>query len=57
MKEVTRYLMAVSSALAAVNVFLMSYPGDAVSQSVLLIVGAATAFVGALAYQLSRGLE
>ena len=49
-----RYLMALASALAALNVFLLGYPGDAVSDGVLLGVGSATAFAGGLAAYLAK---
>ena len=37
----TRILGTIAAVLAALNSFLIAYPGDAVSQDVLLIIGSA----------------
>jgi len=37
----TRILGTIAAVLAALNIFLVSYPGDAIGQDVLLIIGAA----------------
>lgn len=49
-----RYLMALAAGLAALNSFLIGWPGDLVPQGVLLAVGAANAFVAAAAAYLAR---
>ena len=43
-----RYVLGIASALAALNTFLIAYPGNDIPQVALLIVGGATAFMGAL---------
>ena len=42
-----RNLSAAAAGLAALNAFLLAYPGDLVPQVALLAVGAASAFVAA----------
>ena len=49
-----RTLMALTAALAALNAFLLAYPGDVVPQVVLLLIGAANVTSAAVAAYLSR---
>ena len=48
-----RYLFALTAGLAALNAFLLGMPGDMVPQEVLLGLGAASAFLGAVGAFLS----
>ena len=57
MSELIRSLSAVAAGLTALNVFLLSYPGDLVPQSVLLAVGGVTVFCSAVAAMLSKPVE
>ena len=54
MTNAIRYLSALAAGLAALNVFLLGYPGDVVPQAVLVIVGAVSAGVAASAAFLSK---
>lgn len=53
----TRHLIALAATLAAINTFLIGYPGDILPQWVLLLIGVANAGVGAYAWQLSKPAE
>ena len=54
MTNAVRYLSALAAGLSALNVFILSYPGDVLPQSVLVIVGGASACVAASAAFLSK---
>lgn len=55
MRDAIRFITATGAALAALNVFLLGYPGDALPQAWLLGVGGASAFVTAMAAYLNDG--
>ena len=50
----TRYLIAVASALAAANAVLQSYPGDIISQDIIVAGNVLAVFMGGLAYMLAK---
>ena len=52
-----RYLSAAAAALAALNAFLLAYPGDLVPQAALLVVGALSATVAAGVAFLSKPVQ
>lgn len=47
-KEIIFWLSSFGAATGALLQFLLLYPGDLVSQTVLLVVGAASVFLSAL---------
>lgn len=47
-REIVFWLTSLSAATGALNAFLLAYPGDLVPQTVLLTVGALSAFLAAM---------
>lgn len=54
MVTVIRVFGAVAAGASATQVLLLTYPGDAISQTVLIVVGCVAAGAGAVAAFLSR---
>lgn len=57
MNSIVRLLGAAATALAALNAFLLGWPGDVVAQETMLLIGALNAGLTAMVVYLAKPVE